>query len=85
MAMADSNALSSTLGLLAHLSIDELKQVLNDSDKFENVTKDANINVSFFHHIIPSIFISNLIYMPNAHWKRVFKIVDLCGLWLIAE
>lgn len=40
--MAENNALSATLGLLTHLSIDELKEVLNDDNKFEAMTKDAN-------------------------------------------
>ena len=44
--MAENNALSATLGLLAHLSIDELKEVLNDDSKFEAITKDANKTVS---------------------------------------
>ncbi len=48
--MAENNALSSTLGLLTHLSIDELKEVLNDDMKFDNLTtdiiKDANNTVS---------------------------------------
>lgn len=52
--MADNNALSSTLGLLTHLSIDELKEVLNDNDKFEAVTKDANkaVSLSVCHNIL---------------------------------
>lgn len=45
--MAENCALSSAVGLLAHLSIDELKDVLNDDDKFDNITKDANIAVSY--------------------------------------
>lgn len=40
--MAENTALSATLGLLSHLSIDELKEVLNDDNKFEAMTKDAN-------------------------------------------
>lgn len=44
--MADNSALTSTLGLLSHLSIDELKEVLNDNDKFDAITKDAHKSVS---------------------------------------
>lgn len=50
--MTDNCALSSTLGLLAHLSIDELKEVLNDDDRFENMTRDANIVVCYQSHNI---------------------------------
>lgn len=49
MKMAENNALSATLGLLTHLSIDELKEVLNDDNKFEAMTKDANKTVSYLY------------------------------------
>lgn len=46
--MAENSALISTLGLLEHLSIEELKEVLHNDEKFENITKDANLTVSFY-------------------------------------
>ena len=33
--------LSSAMGLLAHLNIEELKEILNDDTKFENMIKDV--------------------------------------------
>lgn len=55
----NDSILSSTLGLLAHLSIDELKEVLNDHEKFENITKEAKISVSYYElAVLHSIAIS---------------------------
>lgn len=57
--MAENKALMSTLGLLTHLSIDELKEVLNDNDKFENITKDGNVTVS---HLVAISFDGILLF-----------------------
>lgn len=46
--MADTSELSTILGFLNHLSIDDLKDVLNDDNKFEEITKDPSNKVIFY-------------------------------------
>lgn len=50
------------LGLLSHLTNDELKELLNDDSKFEDIVKDVKqvIYIFFYNYFISIFIIYNL-------------------------
>lgn len=45
------------LGLLSHLTNDELKELLNDDSKFEDIVKDVKQVIFIFFKIILFLFL----------------------------
>lgn len=49
--------ITAALGLLSHLTNDELKELLNDDSKFEDIVKDVKQVIYIFFIIILFLFL----------------------------